>query len=202
MYIARVLYPIKVLGPGDRIGIWFNGCKHFCKGCSNPELWEKNEKYKTDINRIMSLVNSIVNTHKVDGFVLTGGDPLEQPDALRELLPRLYKCSTDILLYTGYEYNSVKEMYSDIFNYIAVVIDGEYIEEKNNGSILKGSSNQNIIVLNKKYRSIYDDYVSNSKSEIQNFNSPTGVISVGIHRPGYNEEIDELLQKKGLKKYE
>ena len=46
MYIARILYPVKVLGPGNRIGIWFNGCIHHCKGCSNPELWKTQERYK------------------------------------------------------------------------------------------------------------------------------------------------------------
>lgn len=40
MYIARILYPVEVLGPGKRIGIWFCGCPRRCEGCSNPELWE------------------------------------------------------------------------------------------------------------------------------------------------------------------
>lgn len=46
MYVARILYPVMVLGPGKRIGIWFVGCRHQCKGCSNPELWETAEKYQ------------------------------------------------------------------------------------------------------------------------------------------------------------
>ena len=44
MYVARILYPVKVLGPGNRIGIWVSGCNHRCKGCSNPELWKQEER--------------------------------------------------------------------------------------------------------------------------------------------------------------
>lgn len=44
MYIARILYPVKVLGPGERIGIWMDGCEHGCIGCSNPELWDIQSK--------------------------------------------------------------------------------------------------------------------------------------------------------------
>lgn len=36
MYVAGILYPVEVLGPGKRIGIWFSGCLSKCKGCSNP----------------------------------------------------------------------------------------------------------------------------------------------------------------------
>lgn len=36
MYVARILYPVEVLGPGKRVGIWFSGCPSKCKGCSNP----------------------------------------------------------------------------------------------------------------------------------------------------------------------
>lgn len=36
MYVAGILYPVEVFGPGKRIGIWFSGCLSKCKGCSNP----------------------------------------------------------------------------------------------------------------------------------------------------------------------
>lgn len=75
MYVARILYPVSVLGPGKRIGIWFNGCNHHCLGCSNPELWEPQERYKTTLETIMQLISHVCVAHPVDGFTLTGGDP-------------------------------------------------------------------------------------------------------------------------------
>lgn len=202
MYIARILYPVKVLGPGKRIGIWFDGCTHHCVGCSNPELWEKQEKYHTKIETVMNMLEGVVRNNDVDGFTLTGGDPIEQPDALRELLPEISRYTNDIILYTGYQYEEVREKYDDILRYIAVLIDGPYIENKNREELLKGSTNQRIIILADKYKGKYNKYLEEQHSEIQNFITPTGVISVGIHRPGYKEELDSFLNAKGLKKDE
>lgn len=198
MYIARILYPVKVLGPGLRIGIWFDGCKHKCKGCSNPELWEFQERYRTSSNVVINLIEKITENNIVDGFTLTGGDPLEQPEALRVLLPKLKKINADILMYTGYEYKTVADKYSDIFENITVLIDGKYIEERNNNCILRGSDNQNIYILNDNYKEKYEHYLNTAKNEIQDFTSNDGIISVGIHRPDYNRTLKNLIKEKGL----
>ena len=200
MYIARILYPVKALGPGNRIGIWFAGCNHHCKGCSNPELWEQREECQTSLQQILRLVNSIAGQHQVDGFTITGGDPFEQPEALEQLLPELYQISDDILVYTGYEYEMIKEQHAVILEHIAVLIDGLYIKELNEEEALRGSTNQRIIVLNERYTELYEQYIAASKGKVQNFITPTGVISVGIHRPGYEEALDTKLCEKGLTK--
>lgn len=198
MYVARILYPVNVLGPGKRIGIWFNGCNHHCPGCSNPELWEPQERYKTTLEALLKLISHVCKTQPVDGFTLTGGDPFAQPDALKQLLPELLKISKDILVYTGFEYNEVLQLYPEIISQIGVLIDGKYVRERNTGTILRGSDNQNIIILNSQLADKYDYYLSNVHNEIQNFTSIDGVISVGIHRPGYEYQVDTLLKKKGL----
>ena len=73
MYIARILYPVKVLGPGNRIGIWFVGCHHRCKGCSNPELWKVDEKYFITIDQVEKLIRTVAAENEIDGFTITGG---------------------------------------------------------------------------------------------------------------------------------
>ncbi len=198
MYIARILYPVKVLGPGNRVGIWFDGCSHACKGCSNPELWEFQEKYSTSIDMVIKLLNTIKESQVIDGFTVTGGDPFEQPEDLRQLLKYVKTVSEDILVYTGYDYSYLQKNYSNILELITVLIDGMYIEEKNDNSFLKGSSNQNIIILDESYRNKYEQYLTDGVNEIQNFTAKDGVISVGIHRAGYEEELDTKITKMGL----
>ena len=124
MYVSRILYPVEVLGPGRRVGIWLDGCNRKCVGCSNPELWAQDKRYLTDAPTVMRLVNTIAASNPIDGFTLTGGDPFYQPDALRELLKPLKCISQDILVYTGYLYEDLPK---DILNDIAVLIDGPYI---------------------------------------------------------------------------
>lgn len=182
MYVARVLYPVEVLGPGKRVGIWFCGCPKRCKGCSNPELWEFQDRYDTSPQIVFELILQIVSNRPIDGFTITGGDPLYQANDLQQLIMLLRTISEDILVYTGY---SLKEISVDKLNGIAVLIDGEYIESRNNNCILRGSDNQTIHILDQRYEEKYTAYLSHNRNRIQNFMTSDGVISVGIHKPDF-----------------
>jgi anaerobic ribonucleoside-triphosphate reductase activating protein len=198
MNVARILFPVKVLGPGDRIGIWFAGCEHHCPGCSNPELWEQKTCYQTDLSTVMKLIRLISDQNKVDGITITGGDPFYQPESLRELLVELRKIIKDILVYTGYSYDQLKIQYKDIMCNISVLIDGKYVENQNRGAILRGSDNQNMIFLDEDIRPLYEKYIETQTSSIQNFSTNDGIISVGIHRPNYENQLLEISRAKGL----
>ena len=198
MYVARILYPVKVLGPGNRVGIWMVGCKHGCKGCSNPELWEFQDKYKTSLATVLALIEKIAEDNTIDGFTITGGDPFEQSKELKQMLLKLHKFSSDILVYTGYEYENIQKEHSDILSLISVLIDGKYEQDKNNASCLVGSDNQHIYYLDEKIKHIYENYLKETQNQIQNFTSRDGIISVGIHRPDYQQELDMAVRGKGL----
>lgn len=199
MYVARVLYPVEVLGPGKRVGIWFCGCPRRCKGCSNPELWEFQDRYKTTPQRIFELVLQIAKKHPIDGFTITGGDPMYQSAALRELISLLRSISKDILVYTGY---SRSELSDEQLSGITVLIDGEYIENRNTNCRLRGSDNQSIHILNDGLRERYNDYLSSTENQIQNFMTSDGMVSVGIHRPGFMTDLNKAIMQKGVKNNE
>ncbi len=203
MLLARILYPVKTLGPGDRIGLWLCGCSRGCKGCSNPELWQPQEKYRVTAENVMKLVRSVSDSRRVDGFTITGGDPLEQPEELARLLPELRRISPDILVYTGYTLEQLREMNSPVIREIlwntAVLIDGAYVEERNIGCPLRGSDNQRVFFFDESLRGAYEEYMKQG-SRIQNFAAGNSVISVGIHRAGYPEELERRLAEKNLMK--
>lgn len=199
MYVARVLYPVEVLGPGKRVGIWFCGCPRRCKGCSNPELWEFRERYKTTPQHIYELVLQIAMEYPIDGFTITGGDPLYQVEALQELIELLRCISKDILVYTGYDRN---ELPAESLRGIAVLIDGEYIESRNTNCILRGSDNQSIHILDDGLKERYKDYLSSTENQIQNFMTSDGVVSVGIHRPDFMADLNKAIVQKGVKNNE
>lgn len=195
MYIARVLYPVEVLGPGKRIGIWTCGCPHKCEGCANPELWEVDESRNIAIPVLLDLIQRIMSDNQVDGFTITGGEPFFQIEELKALLESLSCLSEDILVFTGY----YKEQLNDLdLEHISVLIDGPYIKGKNNGLTLRGSSNQRIHILDERYKELYATYLSEEHSKIQNFLDGTSVISVGIHQADFAEKIGQRMEKRGL----
>jgi len=189
MNIARILYPVEVFGPGHRIGLWLCGCNRACKGCSNPELWQRRPEFELPVSDIMTLIRKIAVSHPVDGFTISGGEPMDQSEELAILLMQLSSISNDILVYSGYTLSELRAKTSSSVNMalhsIAVLIDGQYIEDLNDNSLLRGSANQNIHVLNPAFDSLYKEYLSNTSNRIQNFSTSDGVVSVGIHRKSF-----------------
>lgn len=188
MNVARVLFPVKVLGPGNRVGIWLCGCHRGCKGCSNPELWEKKEEYEITIPQLLELIRRINKEHVIDGFTISGGEPMNQTNELSILVDELKKISMDILIYSGYQIEELvnRDLQTQhVLDTIAVLIDGAYVEEKNDGSILRGSSNQRIHVLNDDLKPLYEEFLRKTINQIQNFSTLDGIVSVGIHRKGF-----------------
>lgn len=90
--------------------------------------------------------------------------------------------SDDIIVYTGFK---IEELDPEMLANITVLVDGEYMEELNDNSLLRGSSNQNIMILDESRRDRYERYLQRETNKIQNFFTADGVISVGIHRPGF-----------------
>lgn len=197
MNLARILYPVQVLGPGNRIGLWLCGCNRACKGCSNPELWVQREDLEIDVHDVVSLIRKISDSHKVDGFTISGGEPFLQADELLLLISYLTPISTDILIYTGYRLEELRELHSKSINGIldstAVIIDGAYIEDLNNDSVLRGSSNQQIHIMNPDYEDTYRQYLANTQNQIQNFTTVDGVVSVGIHRKTFSRPYPDII---------
>lgn len=203
MKIARILYPVTVLGPGKRIGIWFSGCPHHCEHCCNPELWEPRDDQEMSLDTIFAAIAAIAGKGPIEGFVLTGGDPMMQAEELCILLPMLKTFSNDILVYTGYEYEQLLSFsdpaYKDCLKNVSVLIDGKYIDELNNGSPLKGSQNQRILFLDSSIKGRYLDYLAQIDSnEIQTFPTLDGFVSVGIHHRGFRSDLQNKAKERGV----
>lgn len=122
------------------------GCSRNCKGCISPEFQPYEEKLPLTADEILSFIpqGKIPN-----GLTISGGEPFEQENEILKLINLFSrKFSDDILIYTGYTLENLKARNSTITNKIlssvSVLIDGEYIEEKNDGHAMRGSSNQRI----------------------------------------------------------
>ena len=203
MLIARILYPIEVLGPGKRVGLWFCGCRHCCSGCSNPELWEFDDSKNISLSVLYDLLKALHRRKPVDGFTITGGEPFDQEDELKELVMLLKNLSTDIIVYTGYTIGELLAKPSPaakvILDTIAVLIDGPYIDELNNGVFLRGSANQQTRILRDEYKSRYTEFLAKGTNQIQNFRiNDREIVSVGIHKRNFKRDLSQSVEKYGL----
>lgn len=136
-----------VNGKGVCVSFWVQGCPHHCKGCFNPETWSfkggipYTGKTKTEILEAIS-ANGIQRN-----FSILGGEPLasENLDMVDDIVRTVRAAYPDIKIYlwTGYDFEKIPNF--TLFNYIDVIIDGNFVEELKDLSLkLRGSSNQRI----------------------------------------------------------
>jgi len=148
--IHSVINSSRVNGPGDRFVIWTQGCRKGCKNCYNPETWSH---YKNNLILVDEIFESIKNS-SATGVTISGGDPFEQPEELFYLLTKIKQLdlSDGVIVFTGYTIDEirVREELVKSLDYIDVLIDGLYIEEKRISSGLAGSSNQEFHFLTDK----------------------------------------------------
>ena len=191
MYVANILYPVEVLGPGKRVGIWVSGCERRCIGCMSPELLVRDEKQQISIDTLFMLINEIKSgkaegdVPQIDGFTISGGEPFLQSEQLCRLLKRLRTLSDDILVYTGYTLEELVEFpdesVRECLSHIGVLIDGPFMHERAGGA-LRGSDNQRIHILNSTLEKMYNEYCNIYENELQTFVSGESVMVVGIQR--------------------
>lgn len=140
----------RVNGPGDRFVIWTQGCRKMCKNCYNPETWSH---YRNNLIDIDLLVEEIKNS-STTGVTISGGDPFEQPEELFYLLGEIKQLdlSDGVIVFSGYTIDEirVREELRKSLDYIDVLIDGLYIDEKRITNGLAGSSNQEFHFLSDK----------------------------------------------------
>ena len=120
-------------GDGIRYSIYFAGCPHRCVGCHNPE--SRNPKAGTLLTdeKLDKIIDEINNNPLLDGITLSGGDPFFNPIEMLPIVKKLKdKTQLSIWCYTGFLYEELlKDKHSQaILEYIDVLVDGPFIQEK------------------------------------------------------------------------
>lgn len=133
------------LGPGKRIGIWFQGCSLRCKGCLSPDTWQVKDNRIT-VEKLLEQITEWLPL--ADGITISGGEPFEQPDALSALVYGIkQRTDTDILVYSGYQWGDIKERVLQMVPYIDALISEPFKVELAQTQMLKGSDNQQLHML-------------------------------------------------------
>ncbi|AHN25216.1 Ribonucleotide reductase of class III (anaerobic), activating protein [Gilliamella apicola] len=140
--ISRVHFPVTTLGPGKRLGIWFQGCSLRCEGCISVDTWAT-AKTLIPIDQLMMALSSYLPL--VDGITISGGEPFDQFDALLAIVAQLReKTKVDILVYTGYSIEDIPDQLQQIKPYIDVLISDPFQRQTSQTLRLRGSDNQRL----------------------------------------------------------
>ena len=143
--LSRLHYPVRALGPGKRIGLWVQGCSIRCRGCISADTWRQG----TGRIAVGSVIERLaVWANESDGLTVSGGEPLDQPEALAEVLRGWRQlASRSVLVFTGYNWSTAQRWFSAHPGLADAVIAGPYDPAAGQTIALRGSDNQTLHIL-------------------------------------------------------
>jgi anaerobic ribonucleoside-triphosphate reductase activating protein len=146
--VSRLHFPVQALGPGKRIGVWLQGCSIRCPGCISLDTWEAGQG-TTFVEEVLSAL--AVWAPDADGLTISGGEPLDQPQALASLLAGWRSLSsTPVLLFTGRVWAEARSWFEAHPDLVDAVIAGPYRARDTSNLALRGSDNQTLHVLSQR----------------------------------------------------
>jgi len=149
-------------GPGVRFVVWFQGCTLGCPGCFNPAthavapapgtpraLGSPKETSIAELAAAMAAARASGAT----GLSLSGGEPLQQPEAARALLDAARALGLSTLAFPGYTIDEIRGLPGgpDVLARLDVLIDGRYVAADRLATGLRGSANQRIHLLTDRH---------------------------------------------------
>ena len=125
-------------GPGIRTVLYMQGCTRQCKGCHNKATWPHNEGKQILVSELAEQIRRLTPNKRL---TISGGEPMEQVNAVRALLREL--SNFEVALYTGMDAEEIPKDIIELIRYIKV---GPY-DEKSRTTMIPfiGSSNQRFL---------------------------------------------------------
>ncbi|MDF2724686.1 MAG: radical protein [Paenibacillus sp.] len=138
LYVHDINPHSAVNGPGRRVVVWVQGCSLSCPGCFNPETHSR--IHETVYENPQQLGRELGQL-SVDGLTVSGGEPLEQADAVSALIEGFRQTNGGtVLLFTGFAADRIlrlKQATQAILRADAVLA-GPYIAGANDADIWQG----------------------------------------------------------------
>jgi anaerobic ribonucleoside-triphosphate reductase activating protein len=199
--LSRLHFPVNTLGPGRRIGIWFQGCSIRCPGCISMDTWAPGR----GITTIEEVVNAVTQwIPAADGITISGGEPFDQTGAMLELLKRLRSLTeADVLVFTGHPWSKVRQAADSSSGLIDALVTGPFDVNQPQTLALRGSDNQELHLLTAmgeaRFASFQRPVTEAEKSLDVMFDERGDVWFAGI--PGRDDfrRLREMLEKAGAR---
>lgn len=208
LQLSRLHHPVESLGFGRRVGIWFQGCTVHCPGCVSVDTWRRDRNTECTVDDVLDWVLAL-DDPSVDGITISGGEPTDQPDALRALLTGLAEWiptrdrEIDILLYTGRDFHEAAMLAPGVFDLADAVVSGPFVASLAGRDALRGSSNQVVTAVSdlgqRRYQAatLEADYAS-QRSRMAVHVDESSIWMVGIPLPSTMAALSGALHSRGV----
>lgn len=197
--MSRIHFPVTTLGYGRRVGLWMQGCSIRCPGCISKDTWDVRPSDVVPGEEVLrQLLAWLVDA---DGLTISGGEPFEQPVALRWLLEGIRnRFEGDVMVYSGYSWEHIMTHAAWIQGVADVVISDPFDPKAGSQRIWRGSDNQRAHTLSSLARVRYGENLESRlwpRSRSLDVCVTEGdVWLAGIPRPGDFSRLRKALLKR------
>lgn len=198
--LSRIHFPVTTLGPGRRVGIWFQGCSIRCPGCISMDTWAP-DRGATDVHAVFHVMESFLA--EADGLTVSGGEPFDQPAALHAVLSGWRaRHRGDVLVYSGYSLETLRPALTRFGGLMDALICDPLDIAIPQTLALRGSDNQRLILLTDLGARIFRSFDREVAQDDQRldimFDDERGtVFFAGIPRRGDLGRLSTLLSAAG-----
>lgn len=198
--INKVHFPVTTLGYGRRLGIWTQGCSIHCPGCVSRDTWDALPDHRIALEEL--LAGCAQWLAQADGVTISGGEPFDQPDALRELLKLLRaRTAGDLLVFSGYPNERLFAQHADVLALADVLISEPFVAHAGQTLALRGSDNQRIFLLSplarERYPTDLDQRPWSPQRQLDLMLEGDAIWMAGIPEPGAMAKLREKLRALG-----
>lgn len=199
---ADVAAPVATLGPGRRAVLWVQGCTLSCVGCASPHWLDRGGGTVDPVEEVADRLLELDARHHLDGLTLSGGEPLQQADALAGLWTLLRATRPDwtLVLFTGYRLRELDREATAAARALVdtadLVISGRYVPALNDGVGLRGSSNQRLTTRRPDWRELVST-AATAPRELELHLRPDHALFVGVPRPQALDQMRSLDSNSG-----
>lgn len=198
--INKVHFPVTTLGHGRRVGIWTQGCSIHCPGCVSRDTWDTEPQHHIALGELLTGCAGWLA--EADGVTISGGEPFDQPDALRELLRELRaRCAGDLLVFSGYAHERLLAEHADILALADVLISEPFVARAGQTLALRGSDNQRVFLLTplarERYPADLDHRAWPAQRHLDLMLEGDAIWMAGIPEPGAMAKLRDKLRALG-----
>lgn len=206
--LNKAHFPVTVLGPGRRIGLWLQGCSIRCKGCVSQDTWPADPRRAMPVKALLDWCRRVAHAG-LDGITISGGEPFDQPKALAALLDGLIAWRSaagldfDLLCYSGYPLKTLEKKHAKLLARLDALIPEPYADGRPLGPLWRGSDNQTLVPLSPRGAARYAEFLDAPQGaddkRMQVAVEDGRLWMIGIPHRGDMASLEALCRQRGLR---